>query len=183
MPCSWTTSAWLRCACRRTPPAHIGVGQYEETTFASRRAAWARGHAFGRGSVGDDAGASWRNWTDYWRGGAEWREWVDERAPIDAYDVVAAQRRLLYRKSDCTLGEQHASFFLHVYPSNTADLPRHRRQLGFDRQVFSLSAHGGRLPRSRCTASVTLPDYDIKTISTGQWTARRGNIWQVEIVP
>ena len=57
----------------RLPPyaaAHIGVGQYEEATFAARRVAWARGHAFGRGGAGDDAGASWRNWTDYWRGGA-----------------------------------------------------------------------------------------------------------------
>lgn len=58
-------------------------------------------------------------------------------------------------------------FFLHVVPIEGDDLPKWRKQHGFDNLDFDW--HGVTY-NEKCFAAVRLPDYSIASIKTGQFT-------------
>ena len=98
-------------------------------------------------------------------------------------DVHLIENRLIYVKEQCTRDDVAARLFLHVYPVSPDDLPAHREPPGFDNLSFRFDQYGPGLGGT-CVTEVSLPDYDIAAIRTGQYVkAARGyrNIWEGEI--
>ena len=86
---------------------------------------------------------------------------------------------LTYFKEPCATDDVTARFFLHVIPSDSADLPdrrSHFANLGFD-----FTAHGALL-NGRCAAVVAF-DYEISHLRTGQYTWEGTNLWDVTFSP
>ena len=80
------------------------------------------------------------------------------------------ENRLLYVMEECRAVALEARFFLHVFPVDPADLPRHRRQYGYNNLDFDVDRQS--LPLSTaCVAIRNLPDHRIARIRTGQYTA------------
>ena len=96
------------------------------------------------------------------------------------FDVYLHENKLIYFKSACTDEEINSRFFLHIYPTNSDDLPRDRQELGFNNFNFSLLEQGGLL-RGNCIAAIQLPAYAIDVIDTGQFTPD-GQTWQAELI-
>ena len=93
---------------------------------------------------------------------------------------------LLYLREPCEEDAVRARFFLHLYPEQPADLPTARRESGFANLDFRFAEHGARLdgesPSPKCAAIVPLPDYALRRLRTGQWTAGAGESWAAEIL-
>lgn len=85
----------------------------------------------------------------------------------DVFDVYLDGDRLLYVKDRCDIYEPRA--FLHVIPTNVADLPTPRRQYGFDNLDFDFARPARLGTTQRCVAARTLPAYSIATVRTGQF--------------
>ena len=85
----------------------------------------------------------------------------------------------MYVRNQCHNGDISDDFFVHIFPVNTMDLLEYRRQAGFDNLDFAFIERGS-IDGRRCAAEVELPDYDIASISTGQFTDR-GQTWQSEL--
>jgi len=86
-------------------------------------------------------------------------------------------RWLRYGRADCAAAEVAPRFFLHLTPRDLTDLPRHRREYGFDNLDFSFAEVGGFLWQGQCQALVRLPDYPIAHLRTGQYAADAGELW------
>ena len=96
------------------------------------------------------------------------------------FDVYLQQDGwLAYVRPRCQPGDFAPLFFLHVVPSDAADLPAHRVAHGFDNLDF-----GGH-PDGTCTVWAKLPRYAVRSIRTGQFLGdgRRGFevLWEGEI--
>ena len=98
------------------------------------------------------------------------------RANFDLY--MHDDNTLIYLKDECNRDDLEARFFLHVVPADEADLLGDRRQHGFDNLDFEFSERGF-LGDRRCIATRRLPDYDIATVRTGQFTDG-GQSWTAE---
>ena len=99
----------------------------------------------------------------------------------DAYDVfLPGVDRLVYVKKECSDEDVDALFFLHLYPTDAADLPPHRRPHGFDSLDFSFETFGFR-GGGRCAAVRLLPGYEIAAIQTGQYVPGEGPEWSERI--
>ena len=85
--------------------------------------------------------------------------------------------RLLYAKKRCSPAEYETLVTLHIYPENLTDLPFYLWAGGFENREFPLPRHGGR-PGGECLAAISLPDYPIAAIRTGQ-----GNRWEKNLYP
>lgn len=96
------------------------------------------------------------------------------------YDVYRAGKTLLYYRAGCAGAERTAKFFLHVVPRATGDLRRERRRQGFDNLDFRLEERGAWFD-GNCVARVTLPDYRVARVRTGQFESGVGELWRVEI--
>ena len=48
------------------------------------------------------------------------------------WDVYLVEDNLIYAKDQCGPGDVEPEFFLHVDPVDVNNLPRHRKQYGFD---------------------------------------------------
>ncbi len=81
-----------------------------------------------------------------------------------------------YAKSRCSYADTQAKFFLHIYPKNRDDLSESRRPQGFDNLDFYFYQYGVRFD-GKCMAVVPLPEYQISSIRTGQYT-NEGPIWE-----
>ena len=57
------------------------------------------------------------------------------------------------------------------------DLPRHRKQYGFDNLDFNFGNHRVPIKGEVCAARRELPDYTIAAVRTGQYTGE-GRIWE-----
>lgn len=90
------------------------------------------------------------------------------------------ENRLIYIRDKCDSEEISALFFLHIDPTDRADLPDHRRQYTFDNLDFDYSEYGFEVS-GRCIVLRNLPDYDIAEIRTGQWVEGQGHLWEVEV--
>ena len=94
------------------------------------------------------------------------------------WDVHLMDGVLVYVRESCMVGDADANFFLHVRPADMSDLPEGRRELGFDNLDFRFYRSGG-IFDGICLARIELPDYDIASISTGQFTSA-GRVWSSE---
>ena len=82
------------------------------------------------------------------------------------FDVHRDERTLHYVKTPCSDADRKTAFFLHIFPTDGAELPVHRRLFGYDTDVLHFSDHGFRFD-DKCLASIALPPYDIARIETG----------------
>ena len=101
------------------------------------------------------------------------------RVPVirSDYDVYLVANNLLYVKEQCQSVATEALFFLHVFPSDPADLPGVR---GFENKDFKLQEDGVHVD-GMCLANIPLPSYDIARIRTGQFVVADGdydNLWE-----
>ena len=92
---------------------------------------------------------------------------------------AGGRQRLLYAKTDCSEVEYQTLVVLHIYPTPGADLPPYVniQDAGYAIQDFYMPHYGGR-PGGDCVAIVTLPEYPIAAIHTGQ----EGR-WEVALYP
>ena len=95
---------------------------------------------------------------------------------LAVFDVYRDGDKLHYVKAPCRPADTEAPFFLHIIPADVNDLPAPRQQHGFDNLDFGFEWRG-KIFDGKCLASVSLPDYAIERIKTGQYTAD-GEIWQ-----
>ncbi len=96
------------------------------------------------------------------------------------FDLYLRGKELIYRRESCTEGDAVARFFLHIVPVDAADLLPERREHGFANRDFPLARQGGRFD-GKCLATVSLPDYPIAQIRTGQYIPGQGQLWAVEL--
>ena len=89
-------------------------------------------------------------------------------------------RTLVYAKEACEQADVETPFFLHLVPAGD-DLDAGRESAGFNNQDFWFKHDGDWSGEegSACLAEVPLPEYDIATIRTGQYTVR-GAVWEGE---
>ncbi len=96
------------------------------------------------------------------------------------FDLYRRGKELIYRREPCTDGDAAARFFLHIVPVDAADLPLERQTHGFANRDFPLARQGGQVD-GKCLATVSLPDYPIAEIRTGQYIPGQGQLWAVEL--
>ena len=89
------------------------------------------------------------------------------------FDVYLSEYRITYTREPCTPADAEPIFFLHLFPVDDADLPRSRRQHGFDNLDFTFDQHGLLHDGDRCIVSLVLPDYEVAKIRTGQYVGVR----------
>ena len=97
------------------------------------------------------------------------------------FDLYIDGGNLYYVKEPCGGADTAASFFLHIVPVDTDDLPDARRQHGFDNLDFGFDVRGV-LFDGNCLARVGLPQYGIARIVTGQFDGT-DRVWEVEFAP
>ena len=103
-------------------------------------------------------------------------EYGDAAARSD-FDVYRVGDALVYIKEPCRLADAEARFFLHIVPSDPADLPAARVEIGFDNLDFQF-AEGGEHLGGKCAAVARLPGYAIDEIRTGQFVSGEGEVWR-----
>ena len=104
-----------------------------------------------------------------------------EPAARGVFDLYRQGNRLLYFRETCAAGDTAAGFFLHIIPADVADLPAERRDAGFANRDFAFDQRGGHFD-GKCLAIVSLPDYPIAAIRTGQYVPGQGQLWAVELM-
>ncbi len=129
----------------------------------------------------------------FWGNITELRE--VERIIEDAGDPVVARAKfdvhlwenlLVYSREPCAPADISDTFFLHLIPANRDDLPKNRREYGFNNLDFNFAQVGeisraGEISGGKCIARVFLPDYPIARISTGQYVPGSGQVWKAEL--
>lgn len=98
------------------------------------------------------------------------------RGHFDLY--ITDDNRLIYVRYPCFDDDISDDFFLHIIPVDLKELPEHRREYDFDGLDFVFFDRGF-MDGQRCAAVIDLPDYDIASIRTGQFT-NQGQIWRSE---
>ncbi len=93
------------------------------------------------------------------------------------FDLYLQNDRLYYLKDPCLPADTAARFFLHFVPVNVADLPLERQQHGTDNRDFDFAQRGERFD-GKCLARVTLPDYPVHEIRTGQFVIGGERFWE-----
>ena len=99
----------------------------------------------------------------------------------DYFDLYIRDYQLLYLRETCAAADTETAFFLHIIPEDAADLPADRRDAGFAHQDFDFDRQGGHFD-GKCLATVSLPEYPIKEMRTGQHTPGQGDVWSVELI-
>ena len=95
------------------------------------------------------------------------------------WDVYLIENSLIYVKKDpCSPQDAEPTFFLHLDPVDMNDLPRHRKQYGFDNLDFAFGNHRIPIKGEVCAAVRELPDYAIAAIRTGQFIGEGQKIWE-----
>ena len=100
----------------------------------------------------------------------------EEPLTRDYFDLYLTDNRLLYLRESCAAADTAAPFFLHIIPADAADLPPERQEAGFAHAGFAFARHGGPFD-GKCLASVSLPDYPVIAIRTGQRLPDQGDLW------
>ena len=96
------------------------------------------------------------------------------------FDVYIRDGVLYYVKEDCAPADAEGIFFLHLFPADAGDLPSDRGEYGFDNRDFNFVWRGGFFD-GKCITQVSLPDYPIDRIRTGQYLIGGATIWQTEV--
>ena len=94
-------------------------------------------------------------------------------------DVYLSDNQLYYVRNPRPKPPEDARFSLHVIPGDVRDLPNHHKRWNFDNLDFYFDDK--RIPHgTRDVAVLTLPDYDVARIRTGQFTSK-GRLWEAEV--
>ena len=96
------------------------------------------------------------------------------------FDIYLKDRVLVYERESCEESLLIPTFFLHITPVDVRDLRTPRQSFGFDNLDFDLR-NSHRYDPDRCIRSITLPEYPIKSIHTGQYD-ESGQLWNVDIL-
>ena len=94
-------------------------------------------------------------------------------------DDDAESKALVYVKEQCVAEDTRARFFLHITPSDEADLPDERKRQGFDNSDFRFAEYGANLGEV-CVAVRELPQYEVERVRTGQHVSGEGALWRAE---
>ncbi len=105
----------------------------------------------------------------------------DAQSTFDLY-LNADDWTLTYVKEPCAESDIERLFFLHVRPERASDLPERRREIGFDNLDFDFRLRGAVFD-GKCATVVSLPEYPIADLRTGQWTAGEGEAWAATVQP
>ena len=97
------------------------------------------------------------------------------------FDLYLQDNRLIYLRETCVAADTAAGFFLHIIPAEVADLPPERQAAGFANLDFAFDRRGGHFD-GKCLAAVSLPNYPIREIRTGQYVPGQGEVWAVELM-
>ena len=106
---------------------------------------------------------------------------VEQPVVRDYFDLYVLDSRLLYLRETCAAADTAADFFLHIIPADPADLPMDRQAAGFVHWGFAFDRWGGHFD-GKCLAAITLPDYPVREIRTGQHIPGQGDLWSAELV-
>ena len=98
------------------------------------------------------------------------------------FDLYFDGNRMVYYKDACADADTQARFFLHLFPTDTDDLPADRREYGFGNVGFDFSERGARRG-GKCLAAVSLPGYEIARVRTGQYLPGGEQLWRAEFAP
>ena len=104
---------------------------------------------------------------------------IGEPTARSTFDIYLAENLMSYAKQPCAPADIEAYFFLHIIPASRGDLPISRRPHGFDNLDFDFDDRGV-MSDGKCIATVPLPEYAIKHITTGQFMPDGGQLWKVE---
>ena len=85
------------------------------------------------------------------------------------WDVHLFDDGLTYVKEPCVPHDIENIFFLHVVPEDESGLPQHPSNRGFDNLDFYFGIRGAMFD-GLCMVSTDLPEYDIASIRTGQFS-------------
>ena len=101
------------------------------------------------------------------------------RSSFDAHRVGDV---MIYLRDGCSPDDMDARFFLRIHPvdpiapaapsERAGRVPAERAAYGFENRDFDFMRHGARIDGD-CVAVVSLPDYPIARIETGQFTPER----------
>ena len=97
------------------------------------------------------------------------------------FDLYIDGGTLYHVKEPCVEEDTATRFFLHVVPEDENDLPGYRREHGFDNLDFGFDERGVVFD-GKCAAAVSLPQYGIAGIVTGQYDGVE-RVWEVEFAP
>ena len=99
------------------------------------------------------------------------------------FDVHHRGDWLIYVKEPCAPADAEARFFLHLYPVDESRGPAGPPGRRYENRDFDYADHA---PRSegRCLAAVRLPEYEVRSVVTGQFRRRADgtyeNLWRGE---
>ena len=133
------------------PIAYLVVGRY--TSYESDRAIWEALYSFTPPGLEERVAGLWAG-----------RGAVKTGAGFELY---RQDGRLIYYRENCAARDAMARVFLRVTPEDVRDLRPERREFGFEVRDFHFGRHGLSFD-GQCLATVTLPDYPIAGIRTGQ---------------
>ena len=97
------------------------------------------------------------------------------------FDLHLTEDALIYLKQPCSQDDVRGRFWLSVHPSDAADLPENRRELGHESRNFSFEPPHGVVFNGKCMATRQLPDYEIAKIETGQWIPGGEQLWSAVV--
>ncbi len=98
------------------------------------------------------------------------------------FALYLESRTLMWVKTSCGPADTRGrSFLMRVFPVDVADLPRRRRQWGFEGRAFDFSRYGVRVD-GQCLIRLPLPTYSLRAIEAGQVAPSTGaDLWRVAI--
>ena len=105
-----------------------------------------------------------------------------EPAARAIFDLYLQDNHLHYVRESCAPPDTAARFFLHIIPSDPADLPPERQQYGIANRDFAFPLRGA-IFDGKCLATVPLPDYPIAALRTGQFIPGQEPAWTAEFSP
>lgn len=92
------------------------------------------------------------------------------------FDIYMRKRTLYYIRPRCFSPPISERFFLHIVPVSENDLPRDRKQYGFDIRRVKFR-RDGRIFDGKCMVSFALPEYKIASIRTGTIMNKTDQVW------
>ena len=101
-------------------------------------------------------------------------------AARSTFDLYREGNKLHYAKAPCAASDLTATFLLHIYPADPADLPAAIRPAGLENRDFQFHYHGD-IYDNQCLATLELPSYAIARIHTGQYAAGQPRLWEVTL--
>ena len=125
---------------------------------------------------------------DFYR--AEYEDVAANGTPLarSVFDIYIHNGALYYLSANCEplLADADSGVFLHIVPSDLADLPADRREFGFENRDFRIVEIDAFFTHTayfegRCVTRLPLPDYAIARISTGQFVIGGDVAWRADI--